>query len=85
MLTTRLNRNILSAALTTLLLSAPAIAPASAAVKKALDVIKQSHSMDCLPQGNVKFPAIRIAPADTIRLPAPVGVPLSAELNDRFG
>ncbi len=85
MLTTRPNRNILAAAFATLFLSGLAIAPASAAVRKELSITGQWHNMDCEPQGNFEFQAIRIAPAETIRVPAPAGVPLNTELNDRIG
>jgi hypothetical protein len=81
----RPNRYILAAAFATLILSGLAIARASASVMKELSITEQWHNMDCGPQGNLEFQAIKIAPAGTIRVPAPADVPLNTELNDQIG
>jgi hypothetical protein len=84
-LATRPNRNILAAAFATLILSGLAFARASATARKELSITGQWHNMDCGRQGNLEFQAIKIAPAGTIRVPAPADVPLNTELNDRIG
>jgi len=84
MTSNKLNRSILTAASAALLLYSLAIAHTNAAVRKAPGFAGQMQESGCGPQGRLPFPAIRVAPAETIPTQVPAGVPLNTGQNERI-
>jgi len=82
---TKLNRKILATGTATLLVYGFAITPPYAATRMEFGVAAQSQKADCRPQSNSEFPAIRVAPAQTIPVRSPVGIPLDTIRNSGIG
>jgi hypothetical protein len=82
---TRLNRIILATGTATLLVYGFAITPPYAATRMESAVAAISQKADCRPQSDSEFPAIRVAPAQTIPVRSPVGIPLDTIRNTRIG